>query len=123
MKIAIEFLSTIKISDSIAVYTGGANYAKQVLAELATSDRLGKSQIVVLLPEGFQPGVEDEALFYMPSIERRYIKSLQDCSLEDVDILFLPQVNGQALRKIPKIKTNNKNIRIYATLHDRQRNI
>lgn len=123
MKIAIEFLSTIKISDSIAVYTGGANYAKQALAELATSDRLGKSQIIVLLPEGFQPGVEDEALFYMPSIERRYIKSLQDCSLEDVDILFLPQVNGQALRKIPKIKTNNKNIRIYATLHDRQRNI
>lgn len=122
-RIGIEFLSTIRISDSTAVYTGGANYAKQMFVELATSKRLKNTKMVVYLPEGFQATGEDNALFSMPKIECRYAKSLLECDLNDLDIFFLPQVNGQTLRQIPKIKGKYKNIKIYATLHDRQRNI
>lgn len=123
MVVGIEFFSTIKICENTAIYTGGANYAKQVLNELCSSSRLFNVDIIALLPSGFCPSEEDKDIFKQSNLKLRYATELKTCKLDDVNILFFPQVNGRTLRVIPSIKRKYSSLKIYATLHDRQRNV
>lgn len=122
MKIGIEFISSIKIVDGIAAYTGGTNYAKTVLNSLKKNLYKTNSTIVLFVPVGFQANCEDNALFYSDGLNMRYSSSIDNCDFSDVDVMFFPQVNGRVLRILPNIKKKFPHIKICATLHDRQHN-
>lgn len=122
MKIGIEFLSTMKMLDGIATYTGGSNYAKGILKSLKQDTKHRDLKIVLFIPKGFEPNLEDADLFQDGECEIRYLKKLKECDCSDVDVMFFPQVNGVTLRVIPKIKKRAPGTKICATLHDRQHN-
>lgn len=122
MKIGIEFLSTIKIINGMASYTGGANYAKGVLYSILEDDKYMSAKVILILPMGFKVGYEDSVLFNSTRFERIYTNYITKDVLKEIDVLFMPQVNGSILRIIPKIKSMKSSIKIYATLHDRQHN-
>lgn len=122
MKIGIELISTMKIVNGIALYTGGTNYAKGVVNLLKNSTRQRGFTIVLFVPDGFQPTAEDAELFCNDKCEIRYAETLLNCDCTGIDIMFFPQVNGITLRLIPKIKRRFPDMKVCATLHDRQHN-
>lgn len=121
MKIAIDFVSTCKIVDGIAKYTGGTNYAKQRINFLKEKCISSGHTIILLVPNGFKASYKEKQLF--DNLELVYVKDLTQTEYSRFNILYLPQVNGTTLLKIPSIKKKNKNLKIIATLHDRQHNI
>lgn len=122
MKIGIDFISSVKIVDGIASYTGGTNYVKAVLKNLLLSNKKNKADWILYLPEGFITPEEDKSIFDNEIFQKRFAKSIEDCDYNDINVLFLPQVNGKLLMAIPAIKKKNSHIKVYATLHDRQHN-
>lgn len=122
MKIGIDLISSMKIVDGIARYTGGTNYVKAILKYLIDSNKVNIAEWVLYVPDGFVIPDEDRSIFDNVNFEKRYATTIESCNVEDVDVFFLPQVNGDLLRKIPRIKKEHKELRIYATLHDRQHN-
>ena len=122
MKIGIDLISSMKIVDGIARYTGGTNYVKAILKYLIDSNKVNIAEWVLYVPYGFVIPDEDRSIFDNVNFEKRYATTIESCNVEDVDVFFLPQVNGDLLRKIPRIKKEHKELRIYATLHDRQHN-
>lgn len=122
MKIGIDLISSMKIVDGIAIYTGGTNYVKAILKYLIDSNKVNIAEWVLYVPDGFVIPDEDRSIFDNVNFEKRYATTIESCNVEDVDVFFLPQVNGDLLRKIPRIKKEHKELRIYATLHDRQHN-
>lgn len=122
MKIGIDLISSMKIVDGIARYTGGTNYVKAILKYLIDSNKVNIAEWVLYVPDGFVIPDEDRRIFDNVNFEKRYATTIESCNVEDVDVFFLPQVNGDLLRKIPRIKKEHKELRIYATLHDRQHN-
>lgn len=122
MKIGIDLISSMKIVDDVARYTGGTNYAKAILKCLINSNKLEKAKWILYIPEGFIIPDEDRNIFDNRNFERRYAKAIDDCNVAGVDVLFLPQVNGDLLTTIPRIKKEHSELKIYATLHDRQHN-
>ena len=122
MKIGIDFISSVKIVNGIANYTGGTNYVKTFLKKLLLSSKKDQAEWILYLPIGFVPTKEDECIFNSSDYEKRYAVSIEKCDFSDIDKLFLPQVNGKMLMTIPKIKKRNQRMCMYATLHDRQHN-
>lgn len=122
MKIGIEFLSSMKIVRGTAMYTGGTNYAKGIVKTLCDSDESNKFSIVLFVHNKFKITEKDCSLGINEKCEIRYIEDLEDGNYSDLKIMFFPQVNGLTLLGIPKIKRNNPNLKICATLHDRQHN-
>ncbi len=122
MKIGIDLISSMKIVDGVAQYTGGTNYAKAILKYLINSNKLKKAKWILYIPEGLVVPDEDRNIFENKNFERRYAKTIDDCNVAGVDVLFLPLVNGDLLKDIPKIKKEHSELKIYATLHDRQHN-
>ena len=122
MRIGIELVSSMKIVNGIASYTGGTNYAKGVIKSLKSSSSQRAFTIILFISAGFQPTAEDIGLFFDDICEIRYTETLQNCDYTGIDIMFFPQVNGITLRLIPEIKRKNPNMKICATLHDRQHN-
>lgn len=122
MKIGIDFISSVEIANGIASYTGGTNYAKAVLKNLIVSEKNKRAEWILYLPMGFSATCEDACIFDNKIYKKRYAVSIEKCNLSDIDILFLPQVNGKLLMAIPGIKKKYNQISIYATLHDRQHN-
>jgi len=120
MKIAIDFFSTCKIVDGIAKYTGGGNYAKQRLLELKKID-IKLHEITLLVPCNYVVPEEDYYIF--EGFDLLYINDLKKIDYSDIDILYLPQVNGSVLLEIVAIKKKKSSLKIIATLHDRQHNI
>lgn len=122
MNLGVEFLSSIKINDEIATYTGGTNYAKGVLRALIDRTKNQNVKIVLLMPVGFQPTAEEETLFTANNCTIEYLSDLREYDYSKLDTVFLPQVNGSTLLLIPDIKQKYPNVKIVATLHDRQHN-
>lgn len=122
MKVGIDFFSSMKIIDGVAMYTGGTNYAKSILKSLKNCLRKDEFNIILFMPVDFQPMDEDKDLFIDKGCEIRYIHSLKECDCSDLKIVFFPQVNGTTLREIPRIKRSFPDIKVCATLHDRQHN-
>lgn len=121
MKIGIDLISSIDIIEGTAKYTGGMNYVKGVLREIIKSN-ISTVKWVLIFPSTFNPEEEDSELFNNSIFTNLYVPKLEDSKINDLDILFLPQVNGSLLSTIKKIKQKNSSIKIYATLHDRQHN-
>lgn len=122
MKIGIDLISSMKIVDGVARYTGGTNYTKAILKGLINSNKLDKAEWILYTPEGLAIPDEDKNILDNRNFERRYAKAIDACDVADVDVLFLPQVNGELLTTIPRIKKEHRGLKIYATLHDRQHN-
>ncbi len=122
MRIGIDIVSTMKIVNKMAVYTGGTNYVKSILKAIKEKNDCPDVKILIIVPTGFVPKEEDKELFSDERFEFIYTDSLLSYDYQKVDIMFLPQVNGLTLREIPKIKQKNPSMKIYATLHDRQHN-
>lgn len=118
MTVYIDFISTLKILGSIAIFTGGTNYAKYITSAL-NSHCKGKIPIKLLLPEN--ASISDS--IDVGPLEQVKVKNLLEVNYEEGDILFLPQVNGSLLVKLPKIRKKYPFLKIYGTLHDRQHNI
>ncbi len=122
MKIALELFSSLKIVDNIAVYTGGMLYVKQRIRKIKTfCSKSSMFNFVLLVPNSFEPIDEDKMLY--ADIDKIYSKSLYDVDLSNIDVLFMPQVDGSSLLKIPRIKKTFPNLKIFATLHDRRHNV
>lgn len=116
----IDYLSTLKICNDTAVFTGGGNYVKNVLRLLRRINWSCKD-IILLLPKGTDDFVEKAKDLFGPFMTV-YLDDLVSYNYEENSILFLPQVNGTLLRKVKLIKSKNKSLVIYGTLHDRQHN-
>lgn len=122
MKIGIDFISSTNIVNGIASYTGGTNYAKAILKNIIVSPKRENAEWILYLPTGYKASDEDADIFENDIYEKRYATTIEKCYFKDIDKLFLPQVNGQLLITIPKLKKKNSHINIYGTLHDRQHN-
>lgn len=122
MKLAIDVLSTIKIVNGTATYTGGTNYVKGILQALTMLDGISTHTFILIVPERFIPNDEDKGLFFNAAFKLRYTTGLLSMDYDDLEVLFFPQVNGRLLKQIPAIKRKNRALKIYATLHDRQHN-
>lgn len=122
MHIGIEFVSSMKIIDNIALYTGGTNYAKMILRALKENILYKDINITLIVPTRFKPTVEDKQLFLKDIYKLEYVSNLKEYDYSKLDVIFFPQVNGSTLKIIPKIKTSYPHVKIYATLHDRQHN-
>lgn len=119
MTLYIDFVSSLKITGSLATFTGGTNYAKYIIKALVRSEKC-KMAVKILLPNNCKIP-DDEGLF--SSLDSIKIKSFLEVPYKSGDILYLPQVNGSLLLKLPKIKKTFPFLKIYGTLHDRQHNI
>ena len=120
-QIGVDFCSTMKIVNGVACYTGGANYALQILK--CISEYVGKEEynIIIYALQGFKfPADVDLKLEHLSVV---FVLDLLKADLSNVDILFLPQVNGTVLYRIPLIKRRYNRIKIYATIHDKQHNM
>lgn len=122
MRIAIDFISTCKIVDGIAKYTGGTNYAKQRILFLKEQCFMSGHNILLLVQNEFKVSEKEEKELF-ENIEFVYANDLTQVDYSKFDILYMPQVNGTTLLKIPSIKKKNGSLKIIATLHDRQHNV
>ena len=121
MNIGIDIISSMEIIDGIAKYTGGMNYVKALLKAITLSSH-DNVEWILLMPKGFISDNEDSEIFEHRIFKKRFADSLITSDFSNLNTLFLPQVNGSLLARIPNIKRKNPNIKIYATLHDRQHN-
>lgn len=112
--IYIDLLSTMKINGNIAQYTGGSNYALNIINTLNNANDFGE-KIAILVPRQCNLKSNDKNTVIK-------VDSLLDYDFGDARLLFLPQVNGKVLSQIGKIKEKNPKMLIYGTLHDRQHN-
>ena len=94
MHIGIEFVSSMKIINSIAMYTGGTNYAKMILKALKETILYKDINITLIVPTGFKPTVEDEDLFLKNIYKLEYVSNLKEYDYSKLDVIFFPQVNG-----------------------------
>lgn len=122
MKIGIDFISSVKIVNGIANYTGGTNYVKALLKNITLYKKNKNTKWVLYVPNGFVAAFEDCDVFDNDIYEKRYSETIEDCDFSDISTLFFPQVNGRLLTIIPDIKRKYNQINICATLHDRQHN-
>jgi hypothetical protein len=97
MKIGIDLISSMKIVDGIARYTGGTNYVKAILKYLIDSNKVNIAEWVLYVPDGFVIPDEDRSIFDNVNFEKRYATTIESCNVEDVDVFFLPQVNGEVV--------------------------
>lgn len=119
MTIYVDFISTLKILGSIAAYTGGTNYAKYIVDALSKHKK-ETYQLKLLLPKNCE--ISEESNFFS-SFDVIRVTDLLDVNYSIDDILYLPQVNGSLLMKLPQIKKRYPFLKIYGTLHDRQHNV
>ncbi len=121
MRLGIEFLSSLKVVNGVAVYTGGTNYAKGILSAIIDDETHKDAFVCIYLPSNFSISEEDKGIFDSSRFEIEYVDSILD--IENVDVLFMPQVNGTFLSDIIKLKKKRRGMKIYATLHDRNHNL
>lgn len=125
MVIGIDYFSTLKIVNGTATYTGGTNYVHGIIESLKLVYEKKSLSIILFAPKEFDESMlreDNDAVCGEEWLEIQKAKRLDSFSFKNVDILFLPLVNGQTLKIIPKLKKINKSMKIYATLHDRQHN-
>lgn len=122
MKIGIEFISSIQIVGQTAAYTGGTNYVIKVLSLLQKEKNTRNFDVVVFFPDGYKAISSDAQKIDTNGTEVRYASDVTECDCNDLDVFFAPQVNGSTLKKLPIIKQKYQQIKLYATLHDRQHN-
>lgn len=119
MTIYIDFISTSKILNTIAIYTGGTNYAKYIV-DAIYKHKKDEDKLKLILPKCYE--LSDDINF-CSSYEVVKVKNLLEIKYCTGDILYFPQVNGKLLVQLPKIRKNHPFLKLYGTLHDRQHNI
>ncbi|SFL52539.1 Glycosyl transferases group 1 [Lachnospiraceae bacterium KH1T2] len=121
--IYIEFLSTILIENSVAIYSGGVNYAKRTFSFLNEESKKSCNQkIGAIFPRGFDFSKNSE-LLKDENVKVFLVDKISDVIFDEDDILFFPVVNGSTLKVIYDIRKCKPKLKIYAMLHDRQHNI
>lgn len=117
MRIGIDYITSSKINGQISKFTGGCNYAKTVIRHLNSEDGI---DITVFIHDDFEICDEDKVFFDGCCLVRA--PSLVNCELSEIDVFFLPQVNGSSLRSINALKKKYDNLKFCGVLHDRQHN-
>ena len=115
--IYIDYFSTVNIVNGIAKFTGGTNYANNVISEMLKKNL---EELKLIVPFDIK---EDELpLLLQGKITLIKTKSIKDVDYSEARLLYLPQVNGTVLKQVKCIKNKYPHISIYGTLHDRQHN-
>lgn len=115
--IYIDYFSTINIINGIAKYTGGSNYANNIITELFNKN---VEDLKLIVPTGIQ--ATNLPIIAKMKVQIVETTSIQDVNYQNVRVLYLPQVNGTVLKQIKYIKKKYPQLLIYGTLHDRQHN-
>ena len=94
MKIAIDFISTCKIVDGIAKYTGGTNYSKQRILFLKEHCLMSGHNILLLVQNEFKVSEKEEKKLF-ENIEFVYANDLTQVDYSKFDIVTEYNVKNQ----------------------------
>ena len=119
MDIHIDYTVAEELEKDIGRYTGAGNYTRDLISLLKEH----KAGINILVHKGFVPEKEWEKKVLSDGCRLTGIEDIADLRFSEGDVLLLPVVTGRILAKISRIRKNNKGLRIYAVIHDRQHNI
>ncbi|MCR4892124.1 MAG: glycosyltransferase [Lachnospiraceae bacterium] len=118
MNIYIDYTAVIELEKDIGKYTGAGNYTRDLIALLKEHG----VAFQILIYKGFIPrkGWEKDLLEGSRLVR---IGDITDFRFSKGDLLLLPAVTGRILVRVAQIRKRNRNLRIYAVIHDRQHNI
>ena len=119
MNIYIDYTTVEDLEKDIGTYTGAGSYTRGLIGALKDHG----ADIKLLVYEGFVPRkpVERELMPEGSSLVRT--EDITGFEFSKDDILFLPAVTGRILEKARRIRKKNREMKIYAVIHDRQHNI
>ena len=122
LNIYIDYTEVTDLERTVGRYIGAGNYAREVIPLLFKQG----AAVKVIVYEDFVPAKSVEKKYL--SDESLLIKtgSMVDVDFSGCDVLFLPAATGHHLlrtRKLNKIRKKNRNLQIYAVIHDKQHGI
>ena len=122
MIIDFDLVTTSKIMTDFGGYSGGTNYALELIESLIAFDKSMIHSFQVLVAQEKEDWIKT-ILPMSENVQIIPVDNLLNYLFDDTDILILPQVNGTLLGRIGRIHKINPKMKIYGTLHDKQHNI
>ena len=119
MNIYIDHTTVEELEREIGAYTGAGNYTKDMILTLTEHG----ANFKLLVKEGFVPQKKYERELMSDESVLVRTKDITELGYAKGDLLLLPAVTGRILAKAYRIRKKNKDLKIYAVLHDRQHNI
>ena len=119
MSIYIDYTEVANVGNKVGKYNGANSFTREVIADIIKQ----VTDVKVIVNNCFSPAdgferklVSDESMLIRTG-------NITEVDLSNCDVLFLPIAYGYNLLKTAKIRKKNKDLRIYAVVHDRQHNM
>lgn len=119
MNIYIDYTAVIDIEKETGTYTGAGNYTRELIRTLTE----GGTDFRIILYHGYIPEKECEKRLLSDESKLVRCDSITEHVFYGCDVLLFPAVTGRILAKACKIRKKQKDLKIYAVIHDRQHNL
>lgn len=122
MNIGIDLITPSSVMKSFSIdekaFTGGTNYAAAITNYFITH-LPSEVTVYLVLPEDQQLSLDS----LRPGLNKIVARTIDQANLSVVDLLFLPQVNGSCLAKIPRVQHRFPRLAIAGAILDRNHNL